>query len=93
MEEIELTAITVFSKKNCKWCGLAKKLLRSKGISFTEVKIPDKISKEEFQYIAEKYDTRPTVPKVFKGPKLIGGYEDLVDYFENEEGSYGEGKL
>lgn len=93
MDEVQLTAITVFSKNNCKWCGLAKKLLRSKGISFTEVKIPDKMSKEEFIKLTEEHDTRPTVPKIFRGSKMIGGYEDLVEYFENEEGGYGEGKL
>ena len=84
---------TIFTKENCKWCVLAKKEFKKRNLPFEERNIPENISKEEFQYIAEKYDTRPTVPKVFKGPKLIGGYEDLVDYFENEEGSYGEGKL
>ena len=93
MEEVDLTAITVFSKDNCKWCVLAKKLLKSKGVPFTEVKIPFKMSKEEFINLTEEYHTRPTVPKIFKGSELIGGYEDLVDYFENEEGSYGEGKI
>ena len=93
MEEVELTAITVFTKDNCKWCVLAKKLLKSKGVPFTEVKIPDKMSREEFINLTEEHSTRPTVPKIFKGATMIGGYEDLVEYFENERGGYGEGKL
>jgi glutaredoxin len=83
----------IYTKQNCKWCVLAKKEMKKRKLEFTERNIPEDLPKEEFQYIAEQYDTKLTVPKIFKGTELIGGYEDLVEYFENEEGGYGEGKL
>ena len=84
---------TIFTKENCKWCVLAKKEFKKRKLPFEERNIPENISKEEFQYIAEQYDTRLTVPKIFKGKDLIGGYEDLLDYFDRHDGGVGEGKL
>ena len=70
---------------------LAKKLLKKHKISFTEVNVPQSLSKEEFTDLAEKYQTKRTVPKIFDGKKLIGGYEDLVDWIERHRGDFGDG--
>ena len=80
---------TIFTKDDCKWCVLAKKLMKNNNMEF----IPSQFSKEEFGVMVEEHDTRPTVPKIFIGDRLIGGYEDLVNYIDNELGGYGEGKL
>ena len=84
---------TIFSKDNCKWCVLAKKLMKKNNMAFEERNVPYNVSKEEFLELTEEYSTRPTVPKIFKGKVLIGGYEDLVDYIDNQQGGYGEGGL
>lgn len=84
---------TIFSKDNCKWCVLAKKLMKKNKMKFEERNVPYNVSKEEFLELIEEYDTRPTVPKIFKGKELIGGYEDLEEYIENGLGGFGEGSL
>ena len=84
---------TIFSKDNCKWCVLAKKLMKKNNMTFEERNVPYSVSKEEFIELTEEYSTRPTVPKIFKGKELIGGYEDLQEYIENGLGGFGEGSL
>ena len=84
---------TIFSKDNCKWCVLAKKLMKKNNMTFEERNVPYNVSKEEFLELIEEYDTPPTVPKIFKGKELIGGYEDLQEYIENGLGGFGEGSL
>jgi glutaredoxin len=84
---------TIITKENCKWCVLAKKEFKNRNLQFHERTIPDDLSKEEFEHITEQHNTRLTVPKIFKESVLIGGYEDLVEHFENGFGGYGEGGL
>ena len=83
----------MYTKDNCKWCVLAKKLMKKNNMTFEERNVPYNVSKEEFLELIEEYDTRPTVPKIFKGKELIGGYEDLQEYIENGLGGFGEGSL
>ncbi len=83
----------MYTKDNCKWCVLAKKEFKKRKLSFEERNIPDDTSKEEFQQLAEQHNTRLTVPKIFEGSKLIGGYEDLLDHFDANDGGTGEGGL
>ena len=84
---------TIITKDNCKWCVLAKKEFKKRNLSYNERNIPEDLSKEEFQHITEQHNAKLTVPKIFRDSVLIGGYEDLLEYFENEQGGYGEGKL
>lgn len=71
--------VTVFGKANCPHCARAKKLLKSKGMSFEEIEISDKITSKTLQAVAGKTST----PQIFIGGKLIGGADDLEAYFEN----------
>lgn len=84
---------TIITKDNCKWCVLAKKEFKKRNLSYNERNIPEDLSKEEFKHITEQHNAKLTVPKIFRDSVLIGGYEDLLEYFENEQGGYGEGKL
>ena len=91
--ELMLDSYTVITKDNCKWCVLAKKLLKKNKIPFREMTIPEQFSREEFRTLAEKHDAKPTVPKIFIGARLIGGYEDLLFHLDNLDGGIGEGPL
>jgi len=85
--------IRVITKDSCPWCVKAKTLLKTHGYSYHEITIPGLLSREEFYNLTEKHQTPKTVPKIFNGEDLIGGYEDLVDWLENHAGGYGEGSL
>jgi thioredoxin reductase (NADPH) len=84
---------TIFTKDNCPWCVKAKDLLKSHNVEYDEIHIPNDLTREEFYVIVESNNTTKTVPKIFCDDVLIGGYEDLADWFDNHAGGYGEGGL
>ena len=72
---------TVWSKYHCPYCDQAKALLTQKGIEFEEKKIGDGYTKEE---LLEAVPTARTVPQIFLGEQLIGGFTELKKYFEEQ---------
>ena len=80
----------VWSRYNCTFCDQAKGLLQMKGYTIEEKKIGDGYTKEE---LLEEVPTARTVPQIFIENKLIGGYNELVKYFEETAGGYGKGAL
>jgi glutaredoxin 3 len=69
----------VWSKYHCPYCDQAKALLIQKGIPFEERKIGDGYTKEE---LLEAVPTARTVPQIFLGEQLIGGFTDLKAHLE-----------
>lgn len=65
---------TVWSKYQCPYCDQAKALLTQKGIQFEERKIGDGWTKED---LLEAVPTARTVPQIFLGEELIGGFTEL----------------
>jgi glutaredoxin 3 len=65
---------TVWSKYNCPYCDQAKALLKMKGIAFEEKKIGGGYSKED---LLEAVPNARTVPQIFLGEELIGGFTEL----------------
>lgn len=68
----------VWSKDFCGYCDRAKRLLEQKGISYEERKIGTNWTKEQ---LLESVPTARTVPQIFLEGNHIGGYDDLVKYF------------
>ena len=71
---------TIITRDNCYWCHKAKELMDEKQMTYIELHIPNSLSVEEFQSLTEQYETTKTVPKIFFGSTLIGGYDDLVTW-------------
>lgn len=70
-----MTKVVVYSKDNCPFCTLAKKLLTDRKIAFEEIRVdldPSKL--EEMVRLSQKR----TVPQIFINDKSIGGYDDLT---------------
>lgn len=70
----------VWSKYHCPYCDQAKALLKSKNIEFEERKIGDGYTKEE---LLEAVPNARTVPQIFLDEKLIGGFNELQIYIQN----------
>lgn len=70
----------VWSKYHCPYCDQAKALLKSKNIEFEERKIGDGYTKEE---LLEAVPTARTVPQIILDGKLIGGFNELRSYVQN----------
>jgi glutaredoxin 3 len=70
----------VWSKYNCHYCDQAKALLRQRGIQFEEKKIGDGYTKEE---LLEAVPSARTLPQIFLGEELVGGFMELKKRLEN----------
>ena len=79
LKEHKMKAI-VWSKYNCPYCDQAKALLKMKGIQFEERKIGDGYTKED---LLEAVPTARTVPQIFLGEELVGGFTELKKRLEN----------
>lgn len=66
--------VKIYSKTYCPYCDRAKTLLKNKGVNYEEVMLDDK--DEEFAKLKQKTGLM-TVPQIFIGDKLVGGYTDL----------------
>jgi glutaredoxin 3 len=74
---------TIYSKPGCTYCEQAKSLLASKNLSYTELILDvGQVKDPAKQYytvaqLKEKVPEARTVPQIFKGTTLIGGYDSL----------------
>lgn len=66
--------VIMYTTLFCPYCVRAKKLLKSKGVSFDEIRVDGepKLRKE-----MERRSRRQTVPQIFVGDTHVGGYDDL----------------
>lgn len=75
------TSAIIWSINNCPYCQYAKELLSQKGIRFEERNIHEKPWSKE--HLLESVPNAKSVPQIFLYDKYVGGYTDLLEYFEN----------
>lgn len=73
--------VTIYSKDYCPYCTQAKALLDSLNIKYEDIDVTH--DQELLMEISQKSGLQ-TVPQIFVGEKLIGGYTDLAKL--NDEG-------
>ena len=66
----------IYTSESCPYCERAKKLLKSRNIDFEEKKVGWDDDAEWDRLF--KLTGLKTVPQIFFGDRLIGGYQDLV---------------
>jgi glutaredoxin 3 len=66
---------TLYSKDSCSFCIRAKMLLEQNGVDYEHI---DLTGDFESQVQLAQRTGRMTMPLVFVGDELIGGFEDLV---------------
>lgn len=68
--------ITVYTMEFCPFCTRAKDLLKRRGIPFKEILVPmdDEAQWDEL----EKKTGMKTMPQIFNGEDLVGGYNELA---------------
>ena len=66
--------VKIYSTNYCPFCVRAKKLLESKKIAFTEI---DVTGDDDARRNLAEATGRKTVPQIFIGEALIGGFDDL----------------
>ena len=71
-----MTPVKMYTWGACPYCIRAKALLSSKDIPFEEINLDGK--DRELQELRQRTGQR-TVPQIFIGDELIGGYSDLAE--------------
>ena len=75
--------ITIYSKPNCVFCDKSKALVKGLGLTYEE-----KMFGKDFNTVEELYEAVGkqvrTMPQILIDDKLIGGYNQLVEYFADK---------
>lgn len=69
-----MAKVTVYTTDYCPFCDAAKDYLTRKGIPFEEIDV----SHHEKKYELKKRTGWMTVPQIFIGEELIGGYQEML---------------
>jgi len=69
-----MTNVLIYSTSNCPFCVRAKKLLESKGVAYTELRIDENA---ELLLEMEARTGKRSVPQIFINNELVGGFDDL----------------
>jgi thioredoxin reductase (NADPH) len=75
LEEMYLMSIVIYTKDTCPYCAAAKKLLKSKGVEWTEINIATEPGRRDEMI---ERSGRMTVPQIFIGETHVGGFDDLA---------------
>lgn len=67
--------VVVYTKQSCPFCVRAKALLTQKGVPFTEHNLEGK--QAELDALKQRTGWK-TVPQIFIGEELIGGFSELA---------------
>ena len=74
--------IVIYSKNNCHFCTKAKELLTKLGLEYTEKKMEEFSSVDAMlKDIGKKVKS---MPQVKIDEQLVGGYNQLLEYFVEE---------
>lgn len=67
--------ITLYTSAICPYCVAAKNFLKSKGQTWTEVRVDtDPAARAKMMALAR----RTSVPQIFVGDTHVGGYDDMM---------------
>jgi glutaredoxin 3 len=67
--------VLMYSTGWCPYCDRARSLLERKGVAFREIKVDEDVSQRDA--MLKRTGGRRTVPQIFVGDRLVGGYDDL----------------
>ncbi|GAB3103346.1 glutaredoxin 3 [Lysobacter terrae] len=67
--------ILIYTTAVCPYCVAAKNFLKSKGLTWSEVRVDtDPVEREKMVAITR----RTSVPQIFVGETHVGGYDDMM---------------
>lgn len=74
---------TVWSQSRCTYCDRAKTLLTTKGITYEERMIGQDEGNWTKEALYRAVPNARSVPQIFIGDTYIGGYQELVNYLND----------
>ena len=79
-----MMTITVYSKNNCGYCVKAKALLKGLGLEFEEKSLEKDFNSDPSKLIEDIGKNVRTMPQIKIDGELIGGYNQLIEYFADK---------
>lgn len=70
-----MKVVTIYTKDYCPYCDRAKNFFKASNIPFEEKEVTN--NPELLAEMLSKAKGRKTVPEIFFGEELIGGWDDL----------------
>jgi len=80
-----MMTITIYSKNNCVYCNKAKTLLKNLGLEYEEKSLEKDFGSDPSKLIEDIGKNVRQMPQIKIDGELIGGYNQLVEHF-NEKG-------
>ncbi len=74
--------VIIYTKDNCPFCVKAKEQLSQKNQIYTEMKIGEDLSREDFMEI---FPNVRTVPFIIINGEEVGGYDKLIEWYARPE--------
>ena len=79
----EISQIIIYSKDNCGYCVKAKSLLNNLGLTYTEKKIENFLTKEAlYEELGKQVRS---MPQIKINGNLVGGYNQLIEYLMDKK--------
>jgi len=69
-----MNEIIIYSTLICPYCNAAKKLLRSKGLEYQEIRVDQD---RHQRLVMMERSGRTSVPQIFINDQHVGGFDDL----------------
>ena len=76
--------IIVYSKSNCIYCTKAKALLKGLGLEYEEKTLEGDFSSDVTKLVEDIGKQVRTMPQIKINGELIGGFNQLVEYFADK---------
>jgi len=76
--------IVIYSKNNCQFCTKAKHLVKTLGLEYEEKSLEKDFGSDPAKLIEDIGKQVRTMPQVKIDDKLVGGYNQLVEYFADK---------
>ena len=70
-----MKTVEIYTSPFCGYCHAAKRLLKSKNISFTEINVMGNAAKR--QAMMARANGGHTVPQIFIGDHHVGGFDEM----------------
>ena len=76
--------IVIYSKTNCVYCTKAKNLVKNLGLDYIEKSLEKDFGSDPSKMLEDIGKNVRQMPQIKIDDELIGGYNQLVEYFEKQ---------
>ena len=76
--------IVIYSKNNCQFCTKAKHLVKTLGLEYVEKSLEKDFDSDPVKLVEDIGKQVRTMPQIKIDDKLVGGYNQLIEYFADK---------